>query len=85
MQYINKFFIHYYKVNNNTLVKVLQQNTKILAKLEMVISGQKELKDQMDWILKMNKNNNNDNNIHLNQEFIKVFVTKLIKLTNFIA
>ena len=77
MQYLSKInFIHCYKVNRDTLIKVLQQNNMILSKLESIISGQKELKVRVDQIRETNNNNKNDD-VSLNQEFIKVFVIKL--------
>jgi ASC-1-like (ASCH) protein len=48
----------------------------ILSKLESIISGQKELKVRVDQIRETNNNNKNDD-VSLNQEFIKVFIIKL--------
>ena len=57
-------FIYFYKASNsNILLKIYQQNTRILIKLNTVISGHKALEDQLSK-LKTKYSNNNSKNIH---------------------
>lgn len=72
--------LYYNKVNKDTLTKVLKQNTRILSKLEMIIFDQKEIKKKIDQISETNNNNKDNNNkdISLSQEFIKVY--KIIRI-----
>ena len=57
-------FIYFYKVSNsNILLKIYQQNTRILIKFNTVISGHKALKDQLSK-LETKYSNNNSENIH---------------------
>ena len=65
-------FIYFYKASNsNILLKIYQQNTRILTKLNTVISDHKALEDQLSK-LETKYNNNNSENIHTDQDFIKV-------------
>ena len=65
-------FIYCYKVSNsNILLKICQQNTRILTKLDTVISGHKALENRLSKLETKYSNNNNDN-IHTDQDFIKV-------------
>ena len=57
-------FIYFYKTSNsNILLKIYQQNTRILTKLNTVISDHKVLEDQLSK-LETKYNNNNSENIH---------------------
>ena len=59
-------FIYFYKASNsNILLKIYQQNTRILTKLNTVISGHKALEDQLSK-LETKYSNNNSKNIHTN-------------------
>jgi len=65
-------FIYFYKTSNsNILLKIYQQNTRILTKFNMVISDHKALEDQL-LKLETKYSNNNSKNIHTDQDFIKV-------------
>ena len=65
-------FIYLYKASNlNILLKIYQQNTRILTKFNMVISDHKALEDQLSK-LEIKYSNNNSENIHIDQDFIKV-------------
>ena len=65
-------FIYFYKASNlNILLKIYQQNTRILTKLNTVISNHKVLEDQLSK-LETKYSNNNSENIHIDQDFIKV-------------
>jgi len=57
-------FIYFYKTSNsNILLKIYQQNTRILTKLNTIISGHKALEDQLSK-LEIKYSNNNSKNIH---------------------
>jgi len=59
-------FIYFYKISNsNILLKIYQQNTRILTKLNTVISDHKALEDQLSK-LETKYSNNNSKNIHMN-------------------
>ena len=59
-------FIYFYKVSNsNILLKIYQQNTRILTKLNTVISGYKALENQLSKF-EIKYSNNNSENIHTN-------------------
>ena len=65
-------FIYFYKASNsNILLKIYQQNTRILTNLNTVISDHKVLENQLSK-LETKYSNNNSKNIHINQDFIKV-------------
>ena len=58
-------FIYFYKASNsNILLKIYQQNTRILTKLNTVISDHKVLEDQLSK-LETKYSNNNSKNIHM--------------------
>ena len=55
-------FIYFYKTSNsNILLKIYQQNTRILTKLNMVISDYKALEDQLSKFETKYSNNNSKN------------------------
>ena len=55
-------FIYFYKASNsNILLKIYQQNTRILTKLNTVISGHKALEDQLSKLETKYSNNNSEN------------------------
>jgi hypothetical protein len=70
IKYFNWFYFIIYKVNNDkyekTFSKLLYQNSKILSKLDIVISAQKKLEKQVtkiETLLEKNENTDPDKTV----------------------
>jgi hypothetical protein len=70
IKYFNWFYFIIYKVNNDkyekTFSKLLYQNSKILSKLDIVISAQKKLEERVtkiETLLEKNENTDPDKTV----------------------
>jgi len=70
IKYFNWFYFIVYKVNNDkyekTFSKLLYQNSKILSKLDIVISAQKKLEERVtkiETLLEKNENTDPDKTV----------------------
>ncbi|GET00851.1 hypothetical protein GLOIN_2v1591384 [Rhizophagus clarus] len=63
------------EVNKKSIEKLLRTNSQIISKLEVLITGQKNLKTRLSGIEKK-LNDDNKNNNTIDPEYIKEFVKK---------
>ncbi|POG68663.1 hypothetical protein GLOIN_2v1634177, partial [Rhizophagus irregularis DAOM 181602=DAOM 197198] len=68
------------KVNKKTIEKLLRTNLQIISKLEVLITGQKNLETCLSGIEKKLNNNNKNNNNTIDLEYIKELVKKVSKI-----
>ncbi|POG60618.1 hypothetical protein GLOIN_2v1711665, partial [Rhizophagus irregularis DAOM 181602=DAOM 197198] len=67
-------------VNKKTIEKLLRTNSQIISKLEVLITGQKNLETRLSSIEKKLKNNNKNNNNTIDPEYVKELVKKVSKI-----
>ncbi|GET61032.1 hypothetical protein GLOIN_2v1883439 [Rhizophagus irregularis DAOM 181602=DAOM 197198] len=68
------------KVNKKTIEKLLRTNSQIISKLEVLITGQKNLETRLSSIEKKLNNNNKNNNNTIDPEYVKELVKKVSKI-----
>jgi YbbR domain-containing protein len=66
------------KVNKKTIEKLLRTNSQIISKLEVLITGQKNLETRLSSIEKKLNNDNKNNNNTIDPEYIKVIKMNII-------
>ncbi|UZO18754.1 uncharacterized protein OCT59_010066 [Rhizophagus irregularis] len=68
-------------VNKKTIEKLLRTNSQIISKLEVLITGQKNLETRLSSIeKKLNDNNKNNNNTIDPERYVKELVKKVSKI-----
>ncbi|POG58822.1 hypothetical protein GLOIN_2v1727354, partial [Rhizophagus irregularis DAOM 181602=DAOM 197198] len=67
-------------VNKKTIEKLLRTNSQIISKLEVLITGQKNLKTRLSSIEKKLNDNNKNNNNTIDLEYVKKLVKKVSKI-----
>ncbi|GBC51666.2 hypothetical protein GLOIN_2v1883439 [Rhizophagus irregularis DAOM 181602=DAOM 197198] len=67
-------------VNKKTIEKLLRTNLQIISKLEVFITGQKNLETRLSSIEKKLNNNNKNNNNTIDPEYVKELVKKVSKI-----
>ncbi|GET52138.1 hypothetical protein GLOIN_2v1591384 [Rhizophagus irregularis DAOM 181602=DAOM 197198] len=68
------------KINKKTIEKLLRTNSQIISKLEVLITGQKNLETRLSSIEKKLNNNNKNNNNTIDPEYVKKLVRKVSKI-----
>ncbi|CAB5391670.1 unnamed protein product [Rhizophagus irregularis] len=63
-------------VNKKTIEKLLRTNSQIISKLEVLITGQKNLETRLSSIEKKLNDNNKNNNNTIDPEYVKELVKK---------
>ncbi|GBC37729.2 hypothetical protein GLOIN_2v1883439 [Rhizophagus irregularis DAOM 181602=DAOM 197198] len=66
-------------VNKKTIEKLLRTNSQIISKLEVLITGQKNLETRLSSIEKKLNDNNKNNNNTIDPEYVKELVKKVRK------
>ncbi|GET50760.1 hypothetical protein GLOIN_2v1591384 [Rhizophagus irregularis DAOM 181602=DAOM 197198] len=66
-------------VNKKTIEKLLRTNSQIISKLEVLITGQKNLEIRLSSIEKKLNDNNKNNNNTIDPEYVKELVKKVRK------
>ncbi|CAB4482267.1 unnamed protein product [Rhizophagus irregularis] len=66
-------------VNKKTIEKLLRTNSQIISKLEVLITGQKNLETRLSSIEKKLNDNNKNNNNTIDPEYVKELVKKFKK------
>ncbi|GET54337.1 hypothetical protein GLOIN_2v1591384 [Rhizophagus irregularis DAOM 181602=DAOM 197198] len=67
-------------VNKKTIEKLLRTNSQIISKLEVLITGQKNLETRLSSIEKKLNDNNKNNNNTIDPEYVKELVKKVLKI-----
>ncbi|UZO20629.1 uncharacterized protein OCT59_013052 [Rhizophagus irregularis] len=67
-------------VNKKTIEKLLRTNSQIISKLEVLITGQKNLETRLSSIEKKLNDNNKNNNNTIDPEYVKELVKKVSKI-----
>ncbi|CAB4390176.1 unnamed protein product [Rhizophagus irregularis] len=67
-------------VNKKTIEKLLRNNSQIISKLEVLITGQKNLETRLSSIEKKLNDNNKNNNNTIDPEYVKELVKKVSKI-----
>ncbi|CAB4483503.1 unnamed protein product [Rhizophagus irregularis] len=67
-------------VNKKTIEKLLRTNSHIISKLEVLITGQKNLETCLSSIEKKLNDNNKNNNNTIDPEYVKELVKKVSKI-----
>ncbi|UZO09007.1 uncharacterized protein OCT59_029249 [Rhizophagus irregularis] len=67
-------------VNKKTIEKLLRTNSQIISKLEVLITGQKNLETRLSSIEKKLNDNNKNNNNTIDLEYVKELVKKVSKI-----
>ncbi|GET66657.1 hypothetical protein GLOIN_2v1883439 [Rhizophagus irregularis DAOM 181602=DAOM 197198] len=67
-------------VNKKTIEKLLRTNSQIISKLEILITGQKNLETRLSSIEKKLNDNNKNNNNTIDPEYVKELVKKVLKI-----
>ncbi|GET60976.1 hypothetical protein GLOIN_2v1591384 [Rhizophagus irregularis DAOM 181602=DAOM 197198] len=65
-------------VNKKTIEKLLRTNSQIISKLEVLITGQKNLETRLSSIEKKLNDNNKNNNNTIDPEYVKVIKMNII-------
>ena len=60
------------KVHKKSLKKIISQNVRMGEKLEILITGQKNLENRIMGLEKSINNNNNNNNCKIDPDYVKV-------------
>jgi phosphotransferase system HPr-like phosphotransfer protein len=60
------------KVHKKSLEKIISQNVRMGEKLEILITGQKNLENRIMDLEKSINNNNNNNNCKIDPDYVKV-------------
>jgi len=76
--FIKEIIYFIVKVNKKTIEKLLRTNSQIISKLEVLITGQKNLETRLSSIEKKLNDNNKNNNNTIDPEYVKVIKMNII-------